>query len=79
MFLGGEGRARDIVDLYVKNVHSDDSVKYVGEKQKIRHTEANSGTIIQSVHIFGISTICMANSSGKRWRKSEIGQEENVE
>lgn len=66
VFLGGRGRGSDIVDLYLKNVNSGDSLKYVGEKQKIGHTEANLETVIQSVHISGVSTICMANSSGKR-------------
>lgn len=68
-----------IIDLYLRNIHSSDSVKYVLEKQKMGHIETNSETIIQPVHIFEISTICMGNSSDQTWRKSEIGQEKNVE
>lgn len=54
-FLGG----CDIMDLCLRNINSGDSVKYVLEKQKMGHTEANSETVIQSVCIFGVLTTCM--------------------
>lgn len=54
-FLGGAGS--NIINLYLRNSSSGDSVKYILEKQKMGHTEANPETVIQSVHIFGVSTI----------------------
>ena len=55
-FFGG---VCDIMDLCLRNINSGDSVKYIPEKPKMGHTEANSKTVIQSVCIFGVSTTCM--------------------
>ena len=34
----------DIMDLCLRNINSGDSVKYIPEKPKMGHTEANSET-----------------------------------
>ena len=47
------------MDLCLRNINSGDSVKYIPEKQKLGHTEANPETVIQSVCVFGVSTTCM--------------------